>query len=178
MATALQNQKFSVLFDRFDADQNGKIDQTDIDLIVQGWCTTFEIAPGTPKWRTMVGHANKLWQDLLGHADTDGDKEVSREEWVNSMDKPEFLEDVLIPFALATYELADTDGDGRVSREEMDRAQQHSGMSPEDRAQSFAVLDIDGDGYVTKEEFTTAARDFFLSTDANAPGNLLAGKLG
>jgi Ca2+-binding EF-hand superfamily protein len=180
MATELQRRKLEKVFASFDVDEDGVIEETDFTAMAQIWCETYDVAPRSEGWRTIHGHAQKLWRDMRGSIDADGAKRVTREEWVSWIDKPdfpEFVETAAIPFSMAVFHVADSDRDGRITMEEMMAAQNKAGMSEEETRVVFAKLDTDNDGYVTAEEYIQAAREFYLSDDPDAPGNLIAGSL-
>ncbi|MGW4115150.1 EF-hand domain-containing protein [Actinosynnema sp. NPDC004786] len=177
MVTELQQRKFEQHFDRYDANGDGVLDQSDIDRLVQGWCVSFGATPGSEQWREVTRKANKFWQELEGHADGSGDKVVTKEEWVAAHDNPGFIEDVAIPLAQTTFELGDTDGDGRVSLNEWMTLQSASGVGQVEALEMFQKLDGDGDGFVTTDEHAAAIRDFYRSTDPDSVGNQLAGRV-
>ncbi|WP_225732113.1 MULTISPECIES: EF-hand domain-containing protein [unclassified Nocardia] len=177
MVTKAQQQKFAKHFERYDADNDGKIDQSDIDVLINKWCHAFHIAPGSDKWRSTVKRANRLWQDLQGHADANGDKEISREEWIAAHEDPRFVDEVAIPLAQLTFELGDVDGDGRLSLSEWMTLQSVSGVGQVEGLKMFQALDTNGDGYISTDEHDAALREFFGSEDLEAAGTHLAGRL-
>jgi Ca2+-binding EF-hand superfamily protein len=177
MATELQRRKYELIFDRFDADHDGVLGETDISAFAQLWCDAFNAAPRSEEWAKINKLASKMWREIGGSTDADGDKMVSKEEWYAAMENPDFVDKVAVPFSLAAFDLADRDGDGKISLEEMIAAQSKGGMSEEETREVFHKLDTDNDGYVERDEFAQAVRDFYLSDDPNAPGNLLAGNL-
>lgn len=175
MTTDLQNRKYQKVFSNFDANSDGQIDQTDVDMIIQTWCRQFDVEPSSPEWRQITSIANRMWQDLLGGTDPDGNKVVTEEEWIQSAQQADFIDKVCIPFGLAAFDLGDRDGDGKLSFEEMAKGTSAGGISAEETRDAFNRLDTDGDGYITKEEYSNALEDFYKSTDPDAPGNYLAG---
>jgi Ca2+-binding EF-hand superfamily protein len=177
MASELQQRKFAKLFERFDADGDGQIQQSDINALVDGWARAYGVTPGSADWRLLANLANRLWQDLQGHLDTDGSKTVSREEWLATHANFDFVEKVAVPFALAAFDLGDTDNDGRVSLKEWLIAQETSGLTQGEAASVFQRLDTDSDGYITKAEYTNAMIEFYQSDQESAAGNQLAGRI-
>ncbi|WP_447001720.1 EF-hand domain-containing protein [Saccharothrix isguenensis] len=176
MTTELQQQKFEKHFDRYDANGDGVIDQSDIDGLIQSWCVSFGVNPGSDQWREVTRRANRLWQMLDGHIGSDGDKVISKSEWVAAHENPDFIEKVAIPLAQATFELGDTDDDGRVSLNEWMTLQAATGVGQLEALETFQSLDSDGDGFVTTDEAAAAIREFYLSTDPAAVGGQLAGR--
>jgi Ca2+-binding EF-hand superfamily protein len=177
MATELQRRKFEKAFDRIDADGDGVIGETDILALVQLWCQTFDITPRSSGWEEINRLGTKWWRDLQGSVDADGNKTVSKEEWYAAIDSPDFIDNIAVPFALAAFDIADSDDDGKISLDEMKAAQSKAGMSAAETEEVFHKLDTDQDGYVERQEYADAVKDFYLSDDPNAPGNLMAGSL-
>jgi Ca2+-binding EF-hand superfamily protein len=177
MVTELQRQKYERAFDRFDADDDGVIDETDITAMVQLWCDTFDVPPRSEGWKKINSLANKLWRDLQGTVDADGNKSVTKEEWHAAMGDPGYVESVAIPFACSVFDLADKDKSGKLTVDEMIAAQSKAGISEEETRQMFDKLDTDDDGYVTRDEYEEAIREFYLSDDPDAAGNLMVGNI-
>jgi hypothetical protein len=185
MATELRRRKLEKVFASFDVDQDGVIDELDITAMAQIWCDTYEVPPRSSGWRQIHGRAHRMWHDIQGSAiqgsaDAGGTKKVTKEQWVRWGDEPEFpafVETAAIPFSMAVFGVADSDRDGRITVEEMMAAQIKSGMSEHETRGVFDRLDTDHDGYVTGDEYVQAAREFYLSDDPRAPGNLIAGEL-
>jgi len=180
MATELQRRKLEKVFASFDVDQDGVIDELDITAMAQIWCDTYEVPPRSEGWRKIHGRAHAMWRRIRGSTEADGTKRVTRQAWVAWIDEPgfeDFVETAAIPFSMAVFEVADSDRDGRINAREMLAAQSKSGMSEEETDRVFERLDTDRDGYVTGPEYAQAAREFYLSADPEAPGNVIAGDL-
>jgi EF hand domain-containing protein len=180
MATAFRQRKLQKVFDSFDPDQDGVIDELDLTAMAQIWCDTYEVPPNSTAWRKIHGQAHQLWRGIQLSMDSGDVDRVTKAEWVARMDKPDFpvfVEDVAIPFSMAVFDAADKDMDGRITVEEMMAAQSKSGMSEQETRSAFELLDTDHDGYVTADEYVQAAREFYLSDDPQAPGNRIAGDL-
>ncbi|GAA4084684.1 MULTISPECIES: EF-hand domain-containing protein [Actinomadura] len=178
MSADLRRRKLEKVFASFDTDRDGVIDELDITAMAQIWCDTYGVAPSSAHWRSIHGRAHGLWRGIRENTDGGDADRVSRDEWVAAMDSPgfaAFVERSAIPFSMAVFAAADGDGDGRITVEEMMAAQSKSGMSAEETRTVFALLDTDGDGRVSYDEYVEAARQFYLSDDPEAPGNLIAG---
>lgn len=177
MATELQRLKYEKVFERFDLDRDDLIQQSDIDALVEAWAREFGLVPGSGEWRQLVNWANRMWQDLLGHLDGDGNKVVTKAEWLRTHERREFIEQVAIPFSLALFDAGDTDHDGRISEREWLVAQLTSGLRENEATSAFQRLDTDDDGYLTKADYALASTEFYTSDDDSASGNLLAGRI-
>jgi Ca2+-binding EF-hand superfamily protein len=175
MSSEYQERKFAKLFEYFDTDQDGTINQTDLDGLVQSWCAEFGVQPRTPEWQQITDEVNKLWRKLVEYAD--GDERVTREEWVAAARNPQFVHDVAIPFGMAAFDLGDRDHDGRMSAEEAVAGQIAGGHSVEESLRSFNAIDTDGDGFITRDEYQRSLEEFYTSEDPEAAGNALVGRL-
>ncbi len=187
MASALKNQKFSLLFDWFDQDGDGQLTQGDLRAtatVFAAVATDGNDGDNGNDTNVTAIHAafERWWQLLLRHADTDGDGQVSRQEFTTTMEAnvttPEHFEGAVMAIADAVMDAADTDGDGVLSRDEYIRMYSVLGVPPEHTGPAFALLDLDGNGVISLDEFRGAIADFYLSNDPDAPGNFLLGPIG
>ncbi|RJO72512.1 EF-hand domain-containing protein [Nocardia panacis] len=177
MPTALRIRKLRRVFDAYDLDRDGIIEESDILALVHIWCETYELEPDSPGWTDIDSKTRAMFRDIPG---LDGAEKVRAEEWIAMADHPDFarfVESVAIPHSMAVFTAADKDGDGRISAREMLAAQIKAGMSLQEADQAFALLDADGDGYLTYDEYIQALREFYLSDDPAAHGNRIAGEL-
>ncbi|WP_026421237.1 EF-hand domain-containing protein [Actinokineospora inagensis] len=177
MATQLQQRKFEKAFERFDVDRDGVLQQNDITAMAKIWQETFAVSSGTEEANRIHSLAAQLWQDITSATDTDADGTISKAEWTTAMERPEFIDKVALPFALAVFDLADKDSSGSLSVEEMIAGQARSGISEAETRRMFEALDADHDGSVSRDEYANAIREFYLSDDPNAVGNLMVGNL-
>lgn len=177
MTSQLQRRKYEKVFERFDQDGDGQIDQTDIDKIVAKWTHDFHIDPKSQHWHRLATTANRMWQELAAKVDTDHDGKVSKEEWVAAHQYDEFLDETVLPFTVAAFEAGDVNGDGKISLEEWLKAQLATGVPQNEARLAFNAFDADGDGYITKEEYVAHITAFYKGDDQDAPENLMAGRL-
>jgi Ca2+-binding EF-hand superfamily protein len=176
----VKSQKFSILFDWFDQGGDGQL--TYDDLQTMAGMFTGLVAEGDHANATAMRNAfEEWWQLLLKHGDTDGDGQVSRQEFITVMEAnvtaPEHFEGAVLVIADALMKALDTNGDGVLYRDEYVRMYNELGVPPEHSGEAFKRLDLDGDGAISHEEFRKAISEFYLSTDANAPGNWLLGPI-
>jgi Ca2+-binding EF-hand superfamily protein len=177
MVTKIQQRKFEQYFDRYDVNGDNVIDQSDIDGLIQSWFVAFNVAPRSARWQEVTRRANKFWHMIEGHLDANGDKVVSKQEWVAAHEDPDFIDKIAIPLAEATLEIGDTDQDGKLSLNEWLTLQAVSNVSHPEGLKMFQALDSDGDGFITSDEHSAALREFFHGTDPNAAGTHLAGRI-
>ena len=177
MATELQRSKYEKAFDRFDVDRDGVLEESDITAMAKSWCETFDVGPQSGDAARINDLATQLWQDILAVTDTDTGGTVTKSEWNSAMERPDFVERVALPFALAVFDVADRNKSGRLSLREMTAAQNKAGISEDETRRMFEALDSDQDGEVSRDEYAGAIREFYLSDDPNAVGNLMVGDL-
>jgi hypothetical protein len=180
MISDLRRRKLEKVFASIDVDQDGIIDELDIIAMAQIWCDTYEVAPRSDGWRKIHSAALEMWHDIRCCTDENGAKRATRQNWVawgETQEFAEFAETSAIPFSMAVFDVADGDGDGRITVEEMMAAQIKSGMTAAETRHVFDRLDTDRDGLVSAPEYVQAAREFYLSDDPDAPGNVIAGDL-
>ncbi|MFF1414766.1 EF-hand domain-containing protein [Streptomyces sp. NPDC058289] len=169
-----------ILFDWFDQDRDGQLSEGDLQATAKVFA---QVARDEDHTNVAVIHAafGQWWQLLLEHADTDGDGQVSRPEFVTAMQDsvtaPEHFESAVMAIADAVMNAADTNTDGVLSQDEYVAMYEVLGVSPERSVPAFGRLDLDGDGVISHHEYRTAIVDFYLSTDPNAPGNYLLGPI-
>jgi Ca2+-binding EF-hand superfamily protein len=101
------------------------------------------------------------YEEWLSRIDTDGDGQVTREEWAAHQ--------------AAGFNRVDADHDGKLTMAEM-----HAALKPQresEAAKVFQRWDSNKDGFVTREEFL--GRDFpgFKMLDTDGDGNITADEL-
>ncbi|MFI1942777.1 EF-hand domain-containing protein [Streptomyces virginiae] len=180
MTSDVKNQKFSTLFDWFDQDHDGQLTEGDLRATAKVFA---QVARDEDHTNVHAIHTafEQWWQLLLQHADTNRDGQVSRQEFITTMEAsvttPQHFESAVMAIADAVMNAADTDTDGVLSRDEYIRLYEALGVAPEHSGPAFAILDLDGDGVISHDEYRTAIVDFYLSDDPEAPGNYLLGPI-
>ncbi|MFF5488727.1 EF-hand domain-containing protein [Streptomyces virginiae] len=178
MSTVVKSQKFSTLFDWFDQDNDGQLTQDDLKATAQVFSRA--AAEDDHANITAIHDAfEQWWQLLLKHGDSDGDGQVSRQEFITVMEAnvttPEHFESAVMAIADAVMNALDTNGDGVLSQDEYVHLYDTLGVPKELSAQAFHRLDLDGDGVISFGEYRTAIVEFYLSADPQAAGNYLLG---
>ncbi|MFI9362693.1 EF-hand domain-containing protein [Kitasatospora sp. NPDC053057] len=163
MVTRTERDRFQAMFRKLDIDGDGVIEQVDMDQVVQEVLVRTGALPGSPTWRRVTDLSNKWWQTLRSSADADGDGKVTAREFVAAYRRPEFLDQVAIPFELAVLETIDADNDGRISLVEWLTWQQAKGLPPHEALQEFQQIDVDGDGFLTRDECTQHVKESYTT---------------
>ncbi|WP_432096553.1 EF-hand domain-containing protein [Streptomyces sp. bgisy100] len=183
MATAAADvvgSKIEKIFNALDTDRDGHIDWSDFQRLIDGFTSEYQLN-GNDR-RTMALHASyaMFWQELVRHADADGDGRLSKDEYIAAsrnaiLDTSRF--DAINGLTHAQFDLIDVDGDHQISQSEFNKMSTLWGISEPEMKESFQALDTDGDGHISRSELIRASREFFLSNDPSAPGSILFGRV-
>ncbi|MCG8927719.1 EF-hand domain-containing protein [Lentzea sp. CC55] len=173
MTSDLQQQKRDMLFSKLDRNNDGAIDESDIQAHIMGFLGDFQVPPDSPHAQDIRESGADLWRQL-NHADADGNRVITREEYIAAVDN-DMVEQIYVSMNDSFFKILDSDGDGRVTEEELTQALRRDGLAGGDVHAAFQKLDTDGDGHITKEEWNRATREMLLSSDPNAPGSVLLG---
>ncbi|QFR93706.1 calcium-binding protein [Streptomyces tsukubensis] len=181
MTSAVKSQKFSILFDWIDQGGDGQLTRGDLRSMA-GLFTGLAADGDDANVTAMRDAFEEMWRLLVKHGDTDGDGQVSRQEFIAVMEanitSPQHFESAVLAIADALVKALDTDGDGVLNRDEYVRMYTSLGIPQEHSGEAFTRLDRDGDGTISHAEFRTAITEFYLSADVDAPGNWLIGPFG
>ncbi len=173
MVSDTSRQRFGAVFQSLDRNGDGFVDGNDYELVVASLAQRRNLQPGSPEHddiRTKVMHG---WEGLRELGDTDGDGQVTREEFVESLatlaESPEGFDRIGLSIADQMITAMDADGDGRLDLEEFTGMMGAWGAASDRAEAQFGHIDTDGDGFVTRDELLASMRRFFLDEDPNAP---------
>jgi tellurite resistance protein TerC len=170
-------RRFAVI----DVDGNGLWQRADYEQLTRRLCDTFGHGAGSAAAQAVADAQRALFDALLAHMDANGDQQITPEEFTASLgravaDQPGF--DTAVKGAARTLiQAADEDGNGVLDSGEYARLAAVYGASSGDAAEAFARLDLDRNGVLDTAELATAIKQFFVSPDTAAPGNLVFGRL-
>ncbi|SDF43173.1 Ca2+-binding protein, EF-hand superfamily [Lentzea fradiae] len=173
MTSGLQEQKRELLFSKLDRNNDGAIDQSDIFAHIEGFLRDFNVPMDSIQAMDIRRSGAELWQ-LLSHADSDGDRVITKEEYAEAIDES-VVERIYVSMNASFFRIIDVDGDGLVTEQELARALLRDGIDPEGVRAAFQRLDTDGDGHITKAEWDQATREMLLSSDPRSAGSMLLG---
>lgn len=177
MLSDFRTRKVASGFAELDADEDGRLERGDIEMLVESHGSAYGFEPGSPEYEDLARKTLGIW-DQLRQFDSDGDGQVTLEEYVAGFDAFISQRDAFMAGMGALvdsfYSMADRDGDGLISEEELIlhyRAWRHS----EDQArEAFTHLDRGGRGGISKQDWMRNLEEFYFSDDPEAPGNWLA----
>jgi tellurite resistance protein TerC len=160
---AMLERRFAVI----DTDGNGSWQRDDCTLLTQRLCDAFgHTADSGPGQAVATGQLG-LFDVLLRHMDTDGNHEISREEFVAALgqviaDRPAF-DTAVHTAALTLVQVADRDRNGVLDSGEYADLAAVYGADADEAAAAFDRLDLDRNGVLDTAELTVAVSQFFAS---------------
>ena len=167
-------RRFAVI----DTDGNGAWQRADCALLTQRLCAAFgHTADSVPGQAVATGQLG-LFDVLLRHMDTDGNQEISREEFVAGLgtiitDRPAF--DVAVhKAALTLVQVADRDRNGVLDSGEYAALAAVYGHDADAAAAAFDRLDLDRNGVLDTAELTVAISQFFASRPVTDEDRILS----
>ncbi len=180
MLSNLQTKKLTRLFQVYDIDDDGQIEASDFERVVEN----VRLLHGVDgRGADALRHAYmKRWERLRDSADLDGDRGVSLEEWLGfwerSLEDEAQLEAEVRAIADRLFSVFDLDEDDRIGRAEFADFYGVFGLSVSLAETVFVELDANGDGAITRDELVEMSRQFYDSDDVESPGNYLFGPYG
>lgn len=174
MLSEIQKQKITKLFNVLDADGNGYFEVADLDRLAE------RLGEGrsAAQVETLRERYHALFESGKAHSQ---DGRLDLEGFIAQQDEilntPGAYDGTIRSLTDFILELLDTDGDGKVTSAEMERFYRAYEMDQTQAGEVFSRLDTNGDGYISRSEMIDHVGDFFYSSDENAPGNVLFGKL-
>jgi Ca2+-binding EF-hand superfamily protein len=179
----LQRRKAAHYFSLIDTDGNGLIESGDFqrraDRLAKSLHVTSEQERNRLRRRVML-----WWEHLSTLADKNDDGRITREEWrlywerfkvAVSMGGNRRSIKKLERVARHTFRAIDRSDSGRVTEQEFSNWLQAWDIGRHEYV--FRRLDRDDTGYLTEEDLVEATKEFYLSNDPDAPGNVLYGEL-
>lgn len=180
----LQRQKANYYFDLIDEDDNEYIEAEDFETRADRLSRRRELEDEARD--TLRRQVLGWWTDLCAAIDKNSDDRVSRNEWIQfwealqaaaeqDNDQNNRALESLAGSAKVTFDAIDTSNNGKITEEEY--ADWLAAWGADNAAEAFRRLDRTNDGYLTEDDLVQATQEFYLSNDAEAPGNALYGLL-
>jgi Ca2+-binding EF-hand superfamily protein len=177
MLTQLQQRKLGKMFDLYDANHDGMIEEADYARVAEGFARGTGVQPGSPEEAHLRATYLGYWNRLQQEADADRDGRVARDEFVASYERMLDMRGAIMGIAQTILQLTDRDADGKIGLAEFSANMQAYELSEQDAAEAFRHLDRNGDGFITTDELLQDVDEFFYGDDPAAPGSWLVGPL-
>ncbi len=165
----------------FDTDGNGVWERADCEQLTRRLCAILGHSIDSGTCQMVDATQRALFDALLAHMDADGDQQITPDEFTGSVghaiEDQSGFDSAVSAAANALLHAADQHGSGVLGPAEYARLAGAYGASPAEAEHAFARLDLDGNGVLDPAELTAAVRQFFVSPDTEAPGNLAFGHL-
>jgi Ca2+-binding EF-hand superfamily protein len=178
MTTASVDLKVEQAFNAMDTNNDGYLEWPDYQRIVDRYLTEYKIDKNEMKGQALqVAHLS-TWLEVQRHAN--GSQRLSKDEYIAairaaSVDTSRF--NIVEGLPQAIFDVMDTDEDNAISKEEFARFLGVWEVTAPEAMEVFTRLDTDKDGSISRQEYIRSWREFFYSSDLNAPGSLYFGQL-
>lgn len=185
MASEFQIKKYKHMFKAFDTNSDGGFDRNDTMQVVAKMAELRGISTDSPQYMKLRSDYESWWQMLGEQLDADHDGWVTEDEflsfWVNFADQAqagnELFANLLIASGEMNFDLLDANGDGAITLEEYTDWLKAQNIDT-DYETCFKSLNLDSDDMLNRDEAGMLLKNFILSDDPDAPGNLLYGNIG
>ncbi|HZM79803.1 MAG TPA: hypothetical protein VFC19_29075 [Candidatus Limnocylindrales bacterium] len=179
--TELQLQKLDKAFDQLDINHNGQIQRDDLIGLATRLILGFGQPASSEKARNVLRLCEALWNELAAEADIDRDESISpaefREAMISAYIEGGRFDKTFAPTTRSWATLADLDTDGFVALADFRTMHAAFGAQDHDTRVAVAALDPRNEGRLSVPVIVVAAREYYISADPHAPGNLFFGRL-
>lgn len=171
-------------FEVMDVDGSGAITPSDTVGLAKKMASLTGYAEDSPRAKELVATVNEVWQEFVATPAWVVDpNRLDRDQFVTVMansvvTKPDLTMRFIGVATNLTFAMADSDNDGRITKEDSIRlGVEILNVTREEAGTAWDTLDVTKDGYLNYTECLVAVTQFVTSTDPDAPGNLLLGRL-
>ena len=179
MLSDLQTKKLTRYFQVYDIDDDGRIERSDFERIVENVKLLHGDGARSDQLRT--AYLNR-WERLRSSADVDGDRGVDIDEWLAywqlALEDDDRFEAEAQSITDRLFSAFDVDEDEAIGRSEFADFYGVFGLSVSLAETVFETLDTNEDGAITRDELLSHSRDFYRGSDVEAAGNVLFGPYG
>ncbi|MER7644878.1 MULTISPECIES: EF-hand domain-containing protein [unclassified Streptomyces] len=179
MSSEFQRTKLRAMFEAFDADGNGYLEEADFVALADRWGRLPRVRrEGSELAARVDGVLKGWWQHLSETVDTDRDGRIDMDDILAMVDHLPTIPEAVTATADTIFDAVDENADGRISRGEHQRLVDTWHGRPVETGGVFDRLDQDADGYLSRPEFAALWTQFWISDDPAEPGNLMCGPIG
>lgn len=178
--TDTQKKKIHHLFNVLDIDGNGFLQPDDFVHVGKSIVKLLSLEEDSRAAKLILLKSHRLFVQLLTDLHNP-DLSLTLWDWIEFFrDQIEnsdrgTLEHYILRTSRHIFDLFDVNGDKKISRVEYTDMLTIYDLSHETVIRGFQELDENGDDVVSAEEMINGLRNFFLSSDPNAKGNMIFG---
>ncbi len=175
--------KVDLTFGRLDADGDGQLVKTDLEILAEMLAGAFGVPTGDDKVERLRTALAVIWDTDLTPMDTDSTGGVDRGEfrtgWLKALASDRAgVVGRFTTMAEAWLDVCDTDNSGTTTLDEYTKMMTSTlGVSDADCVVAFNKLDRNSDGALRRDEIRSAAEEYYTSEDPHAVGNWLFGPI-
>ncbi len=181
MLTDFQKTKLPNLFNLFDMDSDGTINQRDVVRIVDAFSIKRGWQNGEKEYKALYNHFLYIWENLLEAADKNSDDRLTLEEFLSFyghiIENEKVYTQMIEGLGTAVFSTFDTNNDGAISLEEYQDLYRVVGLECSFATAIFDQLDLDKNGTISISELLELMDQFFKSQNQHSPGNFLFGPI-
>lgn len=179
MLSDLQTKKLTRYFQVYDIDDDGQIEASDFERIVEN---VQLLHGGGREAEPLRAAYMSRWDRLRAAADSDGDRGIDLDEWLGywqlTLEDDDRFEVEAQAITDRLFTVFDLDEDDAIGPSEFADFYGVFGLPVSLSRAVFDTLDTNEDGVITREELLAHSRDFYRGNDVEAAGNLLFGPYG
>lgn len=175
MASEFQRTKLQDMFNAFDVNGDGCLEEEDFAALASRWGRLPRVRADGELAARVEEVLLGWWQHLSQTVDTDNDGRIDMDDLLAMVDRLPTMQDAVAATADTVFDAVDENGDGRISRNEHQRLidlWHGQGITTGD---VFDRLDQDADGHLSRSEFAALWIQFWISDDPDEPGNYVCG---
>ncbi|ANB04357.1 calcium sensor EFh [Streptomyces ambofaciens] len=177
MASEFQRIKLHAMFDAFDVNDDGYLQEEDFHALAARWGRLPRVQADAELTERVRSVMLGWWQQLAAAVDTDEDGRIDMDDLLAMVDRLGALREAVTATADTVFDAVDEDADGHISRREHQRLIDVWHGREIAVGTTFDVLDRDADGRLTRAEFAELWVQFWISDDPTEPGNYMCGPL-
>jgi hypothetical protein len=182
MPSDFQRKKLKRIFDLFDTDKNGFLEQSDYEAEARRVAELRGWSPGSAQFDEVQSKYKFVWNGIREGFDTNRDSKVSFEEWVTGVEKRAAeaqgqSDNAYRGFVEFVFNVFDRDADGALVGDDYVQFCQAYGIDAVIARATFAKLTRNDADRLSKDDVVHRVREFYQSTDPSVPGNAFFGPI-
>lgn len=178
--TETHKRKVHHLFNVLDIDRNGQLQPDDFVNVGRKIITQLGLPIESRSARLILLKSHRLFVQLLTDLDNP-EMNLTLWDWVeffrNQIDSSngKILKHYIHRTSRHIFDLFDMNRDKMISREEYANMLTIYNIPQNTAEQGFEEMDSNGDNYISADEMVEGLKNFFISGDINAKGNMIFG---